>query len=102
MYKGGIFDHIGYGFSRYSVDRKWLIPHFEKMLYDNALLTIVYTEAYQLTQKKIYQEIAEKIITFVLNDLTSDEGAFFTAIDADSEGVEGKFYTWSYTELENY
>lgn len=100
MYKGGIFDHIGYGFSRYSVDRKWLVPHFEKMLYDNALLTIVYTEAYQLTQKKIYKEIAEKIITFVLNELTSDDGAFFTAIDADSEGVEGKFYTWSYTELE--
>ncbi len=100
MYKGGIFDHIGFGFSRYSVDNKWLIPHFEKMLYDNALLTIVYTDAYQLTHKEIYKDIAEKIISFVLNEMTNNEGAFYTAIDADSEGIEGKFYIWSKKEIE--
>jgi len=101
MYKGGIFDHIGYGFSRYSVDNKWLVPHFEKMLYDNALLIIVYAEMYQLTHNTIYKDIAEKIISFVLNELTSDDGAFYTAIDADSEGEEGKFYTWSISEIQN-
>lgn len=100
LYKGGIFDHIGFGFSRYSVDNKWLVPHFEKMLYDNAFLIIIYSEIYQLTHKNIYKEIAEKIISFVLSELTSLEGAFYTAIDADSEGIEGKFYTWSYSELQ--
>ncbi len=99
MYKGGIFDHIGYGFSRYSVDNKWLVPHFEKMLYDNAMLIIVYTEAYQLTHKKIYKDIAEKIITFVLSEMTNDDGAFYTAMDADSEGEEGKYYIWTKDEI---
>lgn len=99
MYKGGIFDHIGYGFSRYSVDRKWLVPHFEKMLYDNALLAITYTEAYQLTGKYFYKEVAEKVFTYVLRDMTSEDGGFYSAEDADSEGVEGKFYVWSYDEI---
>ncbi|HEY8365476.1 MAG TPA: thioredoxin domain-containing protein [Haloplasmataceae bacterium] len=101
MYKGGIFDHIGYGFSRYAVDDKWLIPHFEKMLYDNSLLIIAYSEAYQLTHKEIYKEIAEKIISFVLNEMTTNEGAFYSAIDADSEGEEGKFYTWTIEEIKS-
>ncbi|KNF07688.1 thioredoxin domain protein [Gottschalkia purinilytica] len=99
MYKGGIFDHIGFGFARYSVDEKWLIPHFEKMLYDNALLAIVYTEAYLITKKEIYKEIVEKIFEFVIKDMTSKEGGFYSAIDADSEGVEGKFYVWGYEEV---
>ncbi|NLG82255.1 MAG: thioredoxin domain-containing protein [Bacilli bacterium] len=99
MYKGGIFDHLGFGFSRYSVDEKWLVPHFEKMLYDNALLMMVYAEMYQITKKQIFREITEKIITFILRDLTNPEGAFYTAIDADSEGVEGKYYTWTIEEI---
>ncbi|KGN00805.1 thioredoxin domain-containing protein [Clostridium botulinum] len=100
MYKGGIFDHIGFGFSRYSTDGKWLVPHFEKMLYDNALLAYVYTQAYQVTGKSFYKEIAEKIFTYILRDMTSPEGGFYSAEDADSEGVEGKFYVWTLDEIE--
>lgn len=99
MYKGGIFDHIGFGFSRYSTDRKWLVPHFEKMLYDNALLAIAYLEAYQVTGKPLYQEVVEKIFSYILRDMTSPEGGFYSAEDADSEGVEGKFYVWSPQEI---
>ncbi len=101
MYRGGIFDHIGFGFSRYSTDRKWLVPHFEKMLYDNALLAIAYTEAYQATGKKIFAETAHKIFAYVLRDMTSPKGAFYSAEDADSEGVEGKFYLWTPSEVRN-
>lgn len=100
MYKGGIFDHIGFGFSRYSTDEKWLVPHFEKMMYDNALLSLVYTEAYCLTKKAIYKEVAEKIYSYILRDMTSPEGGFYSAEDADSEGVEGKFYLWELDEIE--
>lgn len=99
MYKGGIYDHIGYGFSRYSTDRKWLVPHFEKMLYDNALLAIAYLEAFQATKKNKYAFIARDILTYVLRDMTSSEGGFFSAEDADSEGVEGKFYLWTLSEI---
>jgi Highly conserved protein containing a thioredoxin domain len=101
MYKGGIFDHIGYGFSRYSTDRRWLVPHFEKMLYDNALLSWVSLEAYQITRRNLYREIAEKIFSYVLRDMTSDEGGFYSAEDADSEGVEGKFYVWEEDEVKS-
>jgi len=101
MYKGGIFDHIGFGFARYSTDEKWLVPHFEKMLYDNALLSFVYIEAYKATGKKLYKEVAEKIFTYVLENMTSSEGGFYSAEDADSEGVEGKFYVWDIEEIES-
>ncbi len=99
MYKGGIFDHIGFGFCRYSTDRKWLVPHFEKMLYDNALLSIAYLEAYKITKKEIYADIARKIFTYILRDMTSPQGGFYSAEDADSEGHEGKFYVFSYEEI---
>lgn len=100
MYKGGIFDHIGFGFSRYSTDRKWLVPHFEKMLYDNALLAIAYLECYQLTKKPLFRDVAMKTFTYILRDMTSPENAFYSAEDADSEGVEGKFYVWKPREVE--
>ncbi|WP_055669116.1 thioredoxin domain-containing protein [Desnuesiella massiliensis] len=99
MYRGGIFDHIGYGFSRYSVDEKWLVPHFEKMLYDNALLALAYTEAYEVTKKEIYKTIVENIFDYVSRELTSEEGGFYCGEDADSEGVEGKYYVWTPMEI---
>jgi len=100
MYKGGIFDHIGFGFSRYATDQAWLVPHFEKMLYDNALLIMAYAETYQVTGNALYKDIAEKIITYVTRDLMSPEGGFYCAEDADSEGEEGKFYVWTMDEVE--
>lgn len=100
MYRGGMYDHVGFGFARYSTDREWLVPHFEKMLYDNALLAIVYLEAYQITKKPLYAEVAEQIFAYVERDMTSPEGAFYSAEDADSEGVEGKFYVFSREEIE--
>lgn len=99
MRRGGIYDHIGFGFSRYSTDEKWLVPHFEKMLYDNALLAMTYLEAYQLTAKPEYAETAEQIFSYVLRDMTDEGGAFYSAEDADSEGVEGKFYVWTPAEV---
>src|SRR5699024_4902195 len=101
MARGGIFDQIGFGFSRYATDSKWLVPHFEKMLFDNALLLLAYTACYQVTKNPFYQEIGENIITFVEREMTSREGAFYSAIDADSEGEEGKYYTFSYEEIYN-
>lgn len=101
MYRGGMYDHIGYGFSRYSVDRKWLIPHFEKMLYDNALIAMAYLETFQVTGNKKYAKVAEEIFEYVLRDMTSKEGGFYSAEDADSEGEEGKFYMWSQEEIKD-
>jgi uncharacterized protein YyaL (SSP411 family) len=98
---GGIFDHLGFGLHRYSTDRKWLVPHFEKMLYDQALMAIAYTEAFQVTRKKEYQQTAEEIFTYVLRDLRSPEGAFYSGEDADVEGEEGKFYLWADDEIKD-
>lgn len=99
MASGGIYDHVGFGFSRYSTDNKWLVPHFEKMLYDNALLLMTYTECYQITKNPFYRQVAEEIITFVTREMVSTDGAFYSAIDADSEGVEGKYYVWDKEEI---
>ncbi len=101
MYRGGIYDHVGGGFARYSTDRFWLVPHFEKMLYDNALLALAYLEAYQITGKELYARVARDVFTYICRDMTSSEGGFYSAQDADSEGVEGKFYVWSREEIKN-
>ena len=99
MYRGGIFDHIGGGFSRYSTDDQWLVPHFEKMLYDNALLAYTYLEAYQFTRKNIYKIAAKRTLDYVLKELQDTEGGFYCGQDADSEGVEGKFYVFTPEEI---
>ncbi len=99
MYRGGIYDHVGFGFARYSTDREWLVPHFEKMLYDNALLVMTYVEAYQVTKKETYKDIAQDVLEYVLRDMTSEDGAFYSAEDADSEGEEGKFYLWTVEQV---
>lgn len=99
MRKGGIFDQIGCGFSRYSTDNLYLTPHFEKMLYDNALMIISYSAVYSITKNNIYLNTAEKTADYVLREMTSTEGGFYSAQDADSEGVEGKYYTFSLKEI---
>ncbi|MCL2033375.1 MAG: thioredoxin domain-containing protein [Oscillospiraceae bacterium] len=99
MAKGGIFDHIGFGFSRYSTDDQWLVPHFEKMLYDNALLITAYTSAYEVTKNPLYKNVAEKIILYVKREMTHPDGGFYSAQDADSDGVEGKYYVFTPNEI---
>ncbi len=95
MRRGGIWDHVGFGFHRYSTDQRWLVPHFEKMLYDQALLALAYTATWQVTGDDFYRQTADEIFTYILRDMTSPEGAFYSAEDADSEGEEGLFYLWT-------
>lgn len=99
MRLGGIFDQIGFGFHRYSTDRFWLVPHFEKMLYDQAMLTLAYIEAYQVTSEKKFEITIKEIVEYVLRELLSPDGGFYTSEDADSENIEGKFYLWNIEEL---
>ena len=99
MRRGGIYDHIGFGFHRYSTDQRWLVPHFEKMLYDQAMLAMAYIETFQATGKEEYAQTAREIFTYVLRDMTAAGGGFYSAEDADSEGEEGKFYLWTYDEI---
>ncbi len=99
MRRGGIYDHIGFGFHRYSTDAKWIVPHFEKMLYDQALIALACIEAYQATGKSEYEKMAREIFTYVLRDMTDVDGGFYCAEDADSEGMEGKFYLWTEDEI---
>jgi uncharacterized protein YyaL (SSP411 family) len=99
MRRGGIFDQLGFGFHRYSTDARWLVPHFEKMIYDQALMAIACTETYQATAREEYRRTTDEIIAYVLRDMTSEEGGFYTAEDADSEGEEGRFYLWEETEM---
>lgn len=99
MYRGGLFDHVGGGFSRYSTDGRWLVPHFEKMLYDNALLALAYTEAFQHTRRPLYEQIACRTLDYVLRELSGPQGSFCCGQDADSDGVEGKYYTLTPDEL---
>jgi uncharacterized protein len=98
---GGIYDHVGFGFHRYSTDSQWHVPHFEKMLYDQALLVLAYAEAFQATRRDAYQRTAREVLEYVSRVMTSPEGGFYSAEDADSEGVEGKFYLWNEREIED-
>lgn len=101
IHRGGIYDHLGGGFSRYSIDEEWLIPHFEKMLYDNAIMAFSYLECWQLTQNPFYKQICKEILDYVLREMSSNNGGFYSAEDADSEGHEGMFYTWTIDEIIN-
>ncbi|MGE5196554.1 MAG: thioredoxin domain-containing protein [Anaerolineae bacterium] len=99
MARGGIYDHLGGGFSRYSVDERWLVPHFEKMLYDNAILSKTYLDAWKFTKKAEFKRICEETLNYVLREMAQEEGGFYSAEDADSEGHEGRFYTWTPKEI---
>ena len=100
MYQGGIYDHIAGGFARYSVDEKWLVPHFEKMLYDNASLAYLYLNAFRITKNEKYKKTVEKTLDYLSKEMISNEGGVYAAQDADSEGVEGKFFVWDKKEIE--
>ena len=99
MRRGGIFDHVGLGFHRYSTDHKWLLPHFEKMLYDQAMLLMAYTEAWQLSAKELYRQTVDEIIAYLARKMRDENGGYYSAEDADSEGEEGKFYVWTVNEI---
>ena len=99
MRLGGVFDQVGYGFHRYSTDAEWLLPHFEKMLYDQAMIALAAIETYDLTGELVYKEIADRIFEYVFRDMVAPEGGFYSAEDADSEGEEGKFYVWNEDEI---
>lgn len=99
MHRGGIYDHLGGGFSRYTIDEKWMIPHFEKMLYDNAILARAYLETWEYTREVFYREVTEEILGYILRVLTDPKGGFYSAQDADSESHEGRFYSWSWEEI---
>ena len=100
MYQGGIYDHVGGGFARYSVDEKWLVPHFEKMLYDNGQLMEAYLVGYQITKKPEYLEVISQIFEWLNDEMIDSKGGFYSSMDADSEGVEGKYYVWKRSEIE--
>ena len=99
MYRGGLFDHVGGGFSRYSTDEKWLVPHFEKMLYDNALLIFTYAEAFQNTHRPLYETVVRRTAAYVLRELETPHGGFCCGQDADSEGEEGAYYLFTEKEV---